>query len=117
MTPYAASGSFFSRIFSTGVPVDWTNVSWTAETPTGTGLALFVRTGNTPDPDDSAGDWTSFHPLAGSGAVSASSTYLQYRVDMMTVDRVTTPALTDVTIGFVTSQPPVAVDDRGTFPD
>jgi len=49
--------------------------------------------------------------------VSASSTRLQYRVDLTTVDRATTPALNDVTIGFVTSQPPVAVDDSATFPE
>jgi len=104
MTPYAASGSFFSRVFGAGAPVDWTNVSWTAETPTGTSLALAVRTGNTPNPNDPASDWTSFRPLDGSGAVSARSTYLQYRADLSTGVPASTPALNDVAIRFVTVQ-------------
>ncbi len=101
MGPFAASGSFFSRVFDGGGTVSWNTASWTAATPAGTTVTLSVRTGNTPTPD---GTWTNFVPLAGSGAsIGAVGRYLQYRVDLATgnpgnPDLI--PTLNDVTIAF-----------------
>ena len=50
MSPYPASGSFDSRVFDAGQSADWGALAWTADTPAGTGVALSVRTGNTPTP-------------------------------------------------------------------
>ena len=50
MSPYPASGSFDSRVFDAGQSADWGALAWTAATPAGTGVALSVRTGNTPTP-------------------------------------------------------------------
>ena len=55
MSPYPASGTFDSRILDAGQQADWDALSWTADTPAGTGIALSVRTGNTPTPD---GSWS-----------------------------------------------------------
>ena len=42
--------------------------AWTADTPTGTGVALSVRTGNTPTPD---GSWSAFTPIARRAATTS----------------------------------------------
>jgi hypothetical protein len=51
LTPYAASGTFTSRILDAGSSVTWNTASWTAQTPTGTTIALSARFGNSPAPD------------------------------------------------------------------
>ena len=66
MSPYPASGTFQSRVFDAGQSANWGGLSWTADAPAGTGVAMSVRTGNTPTPDES---WTGFVPIASSGRV------------------------------------------------
>jgi hypothetical protein len=91
MTPYAASGTFESRVLDAGAIADWGGATWDAATPAGTGLVMSVRTGPTPSPD---GLWTGFSALAAPGAdVPGSSRYLQYRAELATADPVATPEL------------------------
>jgi hypothetical protein len=113
MTPYAGSGSFLSRVFDAKTPVNWASISWKTKTPAGTSLAIYVRTGNTPAPDET---WSSFALQSAPGAFSAQSQYVQYRVDMATVDVAETPVLADIIIS--PDHAPVAVDDSAaTKPD
>ena len=96
MSPYAASGTFLSRIFDAGGTASWGIASWTSTTPAGTGLAISVRQGNTSTPD---GTWTAFTPLAASGAaISGTSRYLQYRAVLTTTDPSQTPAVNNIII-------------------
>src|SRR5262249_51472632 len=83
MTPYANSRSFLSGVFDAKTLVNGASISWTSGTPAGTSLAIYVRTGNTPTPDAT---WSSFALESSPGAFSAQSQYVQYRVDMATVD-------------------------------
>ena len=106
MTPYAGSGSFLSRVFDAKAVVNWASISWTSGTPAGTSLAIYVRTGNTPTPDAT---WSSFALVSEPGGFSAQSQYVQYLVDMATVDVTETPELDDIIIS--TNHAPVAVDD------
>ena len=99
MSPYPGSGTFTSRVFDGTQPVNWKGLNWTAASPAGTGIALSVRTGDTPTPD---GSWTSFAPLSGPGAqINASSRYLQYQAVLTSSDPNQTPTLNDVSIGYV----------------
>jgi uncharacterized cupredoxin-like copper-binding protein len=99
MSPYAATGTYLSRVFDGGPSAAWGSASWSATVPTGAGLTISVRTGNTPTPDAS---WTTFVPLTGSGAsVAATSRYLQYRAVLTTTkpyDPTAIPVLNDITI-------------------
>ena len=104
MTPYAASGSYTSRVFDAGGPATWGLATWSGSVPAGTSLAMLARTGNTPAPD---GTWSTFTAVPAPGAnLAASGRYLQYRADLATTDPVTTPALLDVAIACsVTNDP------------
>jgi hypothetical protein len=98
MTPYAASGTFLSRVFDAGSSVTWGTAAWTPEVPTGTSLVLSVRQGDTATPD---GTWTPFVTLTGSGVtLGGSSRYLQYRAQLATTVPGQTPVLRDITIGY-----------------
>ena len=99
MSPYPGSGTFTSRVFDGTQTVNWKGLNWTAASPAGTGIALSVRTGDTPTPD---GSWTSFAQLSGPGAqINASSRYLQYQAVLTSSDPNQTPTLNDVSIGYV----------------
>ena len=99
MSPYAASGTYLSRVFDGGQSTAWGSASWNATIPSGAGLTISVRTGNTPTPDAS---WTNFMPVTGSGAsIGATSRYLQYRAVLTTTkpyDPASIPMLNDITI-------------------
>ena len=108
MSPYAAAGTFVSRVFDAGTSANWGTLAWTSVTPTGTTVAPNYRIGNTPTPD---GSWTAFSPVSTSGgALSGNSRYIQYSAQLATSDPNQTPVLDDVTIYYSTAPrttPPV----------
>jgi hypothetical protein len=112
LTPYAASGTFTSRILDAGSSVAWNTANWTAQTPTGSSIALSARFGNTQTPDAS---WTSFAPVASSGAaLSQTSRYVQYSAVLSTSTASVTPVLQDVTFSAAAgaSTPAISIADR-----
>lgn len=97
MSPYATSGTFTSRVWDTYGTVDSGTISWDASAPTGTGIALSFRTGDTPTPD---GSWTSFAPIADGAPIGSGFRYFQYRADLSTTDTDQTPALEEVRVVY-----------------
>ncbi len=109
MTPYAASGTFHSRVFDAGQAVTWHTLGWSADTPAGTSLALSYQTGNTPTPD---GTWTSFTPVSASGgALTGNSRYIRYAAQLATSDTTQTPVLKDVTVSYSLCAPPAITNN------
>ena len=99
LAPYAASGTFTSRVLDAQAPVIWDGLSWDATVPTGTTLTVRVRAGNTPTPD---GTWSAFATIPTSGgAISRTSRYLQYQITLTsTGSRFTSPQVRSVTAAF-----------------
>lgn len=96
LSPYLPPCTFTSRIFDAGVAVDWSRITWVSQLPSGTSLAMSVRTGDTPVPD---GTWSAFAPIASSGdLINRTSRYLQYQSLLNTTDTTLTPVLESVTI-------------------
>ncbi|MBI3464663.1 MAG: hypothetical protein HY000_16650 [Planctomycetes bacterium] len=93
--PYSGSGEFLSRVLDAHRQVTWGTVSWVANTPEGTSLAISVRTGDTRTPDD--GTWSDFQTVASSGTtLGVTSRYLQYRVEAATTGPERTPVLEEI---------------------
>lgn len=68
--------------------------TWAADLQAGTTVAISARPGNTATPD---GAWSSFAPLASSGAtVGATSRHLRYRLDLTASAAGQTPAQSDI---------------------
>src|SRR4029077_10534129 len=103
LSPYSTPATFTSRVLDAGAVVPWASIWWTADQPTGTSLAMSVRTGNTPVPD---GTWTGFTPVTESGMPTTNnSRYIQYQAALSTTDTTQPVVLLDGTIAFGPSGP------------
>ena len=112
MGPYAAAGTFFSRVVDASTFANWGALSWTAQVPPGSSVAFSARHGDSAVPDET---WTTFTAIpASGGAIGGSSRYVQYRIDLASSNPDRTPAVEQVSIGysrFTPNQVPVAADD------
>lgn len=95
-TPFVPTGTFTSRVADAGAITNWGVIKVNRETPTGTSLALSVRTGNTTNPDD--GSWSAFTTIDSGVAVGRSSRYIQYKAAFSTSNTFLTPVLKDLSI-------------------
>jgi len=97
--PYAAAGTFTSRVIDASAPVSWSGLSWDGSVPTGTTLVVKVRTGNTATPDAT---WSAFVTIpASGGSVGATARYLQYQLTLTSSGtRYVTPSMRSVTAAF-----------------
>ncbi len=77
--PYAATGTFTSRVVDSAGATSWISGSWLQEVPAGATLAVAARAGDTPVPD---GTWSAFAPVSNGGPFTATGRYLQYQVTM-----------------------------------
>ena len=103
LTPFAAAGTFTSRVLDAGGPATWGTASWTATLPAGTSVVVSVRTGNTAVPD---GSWSAWTPLAGSGTVvGTQSRYLQYRAALATSAVTQSPTVHEIAFSVTIGTP------------
>ena len=115
MSPYPATGTFLSRVFDASQQVGWQSLTWQAQLPLGTTLAMSVRTGDTASPD---GSWSTWTPIASSGGqIGLVGRYAQYRALLSSSGGEHTPLVEQVafTTGQVSeNQPPTATADSYT---
>jgi hypothetical protein len=105
-TTYATTGSLSSSIFDGTLPSDWGNLTYTANTPSGTSVSVKVRGGNQPDLSD-APAFSSCSPISSGSDVTSSclpnkSRYAQYQVTL-NGSSTATPNLQDISIAYSAS--------------
>ncbi len=113
MSPYPATGTFLSRVFDASQQVGWQSLSWQAQLPLGTTLAMSVRTGDTASPD---GSWSAWTPIASSGGqIGLAGRYAQYRALLSSSGGEHTPLVEQVafTTGQVATPGQVVADFNG----
>jgi hypothetical protein len=97
-SPYAASGTFTSRVFDAGATVGWETAAWEADVPEATSVDIHVRTGDTAAPGCGWSRWRRLRQP--DAAVGATSRYLQYRATLATTDPAWTPVLRRVRVRY-----------------
>ncbi|MCX6382666.1 MAG: hypothetical protein NT023_24840, partial [Armatimonadetes bacterium] len=99
----ARSGTFESVIHDTRIESRWGSARWTEQTPKGTGITVFTRSGNVAEPDSTWSDWAQVQrESADSGKVtSPSARFLQYRVKLELGTGEQTPSLKELSISYV----------------
>jgi hypothetical protein len=93
--PYPTSGAFTSRVLDAGQSLLYDTVTWTADLPAGSSLAVEMRTGNTATPDAS---WSAFTAVTSGGSVGQTARYAQYRVTLTRGTAVLSPSLSALSV-------------------
>ncbi|MDP2842144.1 MAG: FG-GAP-like repeat-containing protein, partial [Acetobacterium sp.] len=96
------SETYSSSLFGDGTTIySWSNCTWAATLPAGSGLELAVHSGNSTDAED--GTWSAWETIPYSGA-SISSTpnakYIQYKVITTANDYLESSAIDDISISY-----------------
>jgi outer membrane protein assembly factor BamB len=98
----AATGTFTSGALDAVTISSWGVISWNAEAPSGTGIGVQTRSGNTEKPDQTWSQWSeSYDNSKGSKVTSPEARFLQWRAVLSTKNPSATPALRDVSIAYL----------------
>ncbi len=101
------AGSLVSEVFDAKLPSRFGAVGWRAEAPIGTAVRLRLRTGNVGQPDSTWSPWSA--PLddpAGSRPDCPPGRFAQYKAELSTDDRASSPALETVVVRYRTANLP-----------
>jgi len=99
-TLYPTNGLFTSQVFDTKNDApSYLTMTWNADKPSGTALAVKIRTGNQPDMTDAAG-WSNITAMSSAGSITPlSKRYIQYQAILNpSSGGYSTPVLKDTTI-------------------
>jgi hypothetical protein len=101
---YASRGTVDSEVLDAKMISKWGALRWSADMPSGTTLSIAVRSGNVAEPDDTWSDWSTEQTDPRQSIIAApTARFLQYRVTMATTNADATPALTGLTIRYMTT--------------
>lgn len=101
---YTPRGTVVSEVLDAKMISKWGALRWSAETPAGTTLTIAVRSGNVAEPDDTWSDWSAEQTDPRAAVVAApAARFLQYRVTLASNNADVTPALTGLTIRYMTT--------------
>ena len=100
VSDYTSTGILESQVFDSN-GTTWKNISWDPYIPANTALGFSVRTGNTPEPDQSWTDWgVDVYDSMFLDINAQYDRYLQYRATFVSMDGRHTPVLSEVGIGY-----------------
>ncbi len=106
-TGHVASGTILSDVKDTKLISRFGAISWRAEQPNGTSVALQVRSGNVAEPDTTWSDWSpeQTDPENAQAQVPVGR-FVQYRVKLSTRDPAVTPELSSVSLRYQSANLP-----------
>jgi hypothetical protein len=101
---FASVGTILSEVQDAKIISKWGALTWKPTTPPGTAVSVAVRTGNTPDPDDTWSSWSAEQTDPQTAKIAApTARYLQYRVTLTTEDPKVTPAVRGLVLRYMTT--------------
>src|SRR5262249_30140079 len=108
---YVEQGTLVSDVHDARLISRYGALSWRAETPEGTSVAVQVRTGNVAEPDPTWSPWSSQQtdPRA-ARAVVPPGRFVQYRATLSTRDPAATPELRSVSISLQSANLPPEIN-------
>jgi hypothetical protein len=99
VAPYDNSDIFMSAVIDAGAAVGWDTLTRDVLAPSGTGIAISVRSGNTATPGTGWTGWSTVSVT--SNSITRTARYLQYRfVLTASGSRFVTPAVRSIQIGY-----------------
>jgi hypothetical protein len=100
---HATAGTLVSEVHDTRLISRFGALSWRADLPKGTSIAVQARSGNVGEPDETWSDWSAEQTDPAVAKVGTPpGRFVQYRVKLTTSDPRQTPALRSVALSFRT---------------
>jgi hypothetical protein len=97
----AATGSYESEVRDAESLATWGAISWRGTTPTGTGVRLFTRSGNTQTADDTWSPWSAaYRNPDGEQITSPKARYLQWKIELAGAEG-RSPVVTSVSAAYL----------------
>ena len=101
---YVSEGLLVSEVYDAKLPSRFGALSWKAETPAGTTIAVQVRSGNVGEPDETWSAWSAEQTdPASARALSPPGRFVQYRVKLSTKNLECSPELLSVALSLRSS--------------
>jgi hypothetical protein len=95
-------GTYRSAIKDTQTVSTWGKIRWEAQAPSGTGMVLQTRSGNSAKPDNTWSDWSASYTLPeGDQVQSPRGRFLQWRAILKSKSGEVTPELRSVTAVYL----------------
>ncbi len=111
---YEAEGSFESEVFDARNFARWGRVYWKAETPAGSAVSLFTRSGNVDNPDRNWSSWSRASRAPGETSASPGARFVQWKA-VLTAGNGQTPLLDTFEIAyFPKNLPPIIEEVQAT---
>jgi sugar lactone lactonase YvrE len=99
-TTRAARGTYESEPRDAQTVATWGALRWRGSTPTGAGIEISTRTGNTATPDDTWSPWSAAYTIAdGSAITSPKARFIQWRVTLS--GKTDSPVLTSISAAYL----------------
>ena len=110
---HVSSGEYVSTVHDAKVKSKWGRISWDPEISSGTKIELFTRAGNNKSPDATWTPWkkTKLSPEDINSEIieSPKARFLQYKAELSTIDKGTSPALGNITISYLQDNQPHSI--------
>jgi len=92
---------YTSSVYDAQEVADWKLIEWQAVEPPGASVELWVRSGDTPQPDNS---WSTWVQVTNGGSIpgSLNARYLQYRAKLAYTNPARLPCLNEVRVYYTT---------------
>jgi hypothetical protein len=90
---------YISSVFDAGATTEWGMIEWTSFEPEGASIIAYVRTGDTPTPDQSWSAWVSVNN-GGFIPANLSARYIQYKTCLSFSNPCYLPMLKDISISY-----------------
>jgi hypothetical protein len=104
------SGIFLSPPRDAGTVARWGRIGWIGATPSGTRIEIFTRSGNSTLPDPTWSDWSpAYSTPGGSGVVSPSARFIQWKARLSRQTKGVTPTLESVSLAYLPANLPPEV--------
>lgn len=109
-------GSFESKVKDSQAISSWGSINWRSETPEGTSLKVYTRSGNTQRPDRTWSNWSkAYTSPEGEDMQSPEARYIQYKVVLNTTNE-TSPYLSRVVVPYLQRNLAPNVQSINIFP-
>ncbi|HJZ12527.1 MAG TPA: hypothetical protein VJ521_10270 [Acidobacteriota bacterium] len=99
---HSSKGTYFSDVKDTQTLSTWGQMSWRAETPAGTSINMFTRSGNTKTPDNTWSAWSAVGAQSSGAEIqNPKARFLQWKGELSTTDMKVSPTIRSVRIAYL----------------